>query len=129
CRAVNSGKAQIGDDDVKSEIGQTSQGYFSRFGLLDQVAAVAQLFRDRDSQGRLVLDKQEMFRVLRHLCQRQYLDTIHRGPGSTAGRPASKPCPHFLRVEPCSCSADSPIQFYGGKDSRGTKNNLDHEGL
>ena len=65
--AVNAGQPQIGDDDVEGEVGQARQGGLARLRLLDLVAAVAELLRDRLTERCFVLDEQEMFQRVRHL--------------------------------------------------------------
>ena len=73
--AVDSRKAQVGDDDVKCELGQARQGHFTGARLLDVIPTISQLFRDRLTQSSLVFDEKKMFNGVRHLVSRQYFDT------------------------------------------------------
>jgi hypothetical protein len=73
--AVDPGQPEVGHDDVESEVREVSESGFARLGLLDLVAAVAELLRNRLPQRRLVFDQQQMFQRIRHLARRQYSDT------------------------------------------------------
>ena len=61
-RAVDAGQAQVGEDDVEGEFCEPGDRRFARFGLLDTIAAVGQLFGNGLAQRGFVFDEQEMFR-------------------------------------------------------------------
>ena len=79
-RTVDAGQPQVGDDDVEGEIGEPRERRLARFGLLDLIAVVGQLFGDRLAQRRLVFDQQQMFRSIRHLRGANIL--THHGIGT-----------------------------------------------
>ena len=65
--AVDAGQPQVGDDDVEGEVGEPRERGLARVGLLDLVAAVAELLGDGLAERRFVLDEQQMFQRIRHL--------------------------------------------------------------
>ena len=77
--AVDAGQAQVGDDDVEGEVGELRERGLAGVGLLDLVAAVAELLGDRLAQRRFVFDEQQMFQRIRHLAERQILTHRPRG--------------------------------------------------
>src|SRR5439155_14001950 len=74
-RAVDAGQAEIGDNDVESELTESRERRLARIGLLDQVTAIAELLSDSLAKRGFVLDEEQMFRGLRHLARRQHIDT------------------------------------------------------
>ena len=72
---VHTRQTEVGDDDVERELGEPGDGVFAAGGLFDDEAVVGETFRDRFSQGGLVVYEKQMFRVFSHLVRRRYFDT------------------------------------------------------
>ena len=79
-RAVHARQAQIGDDDVEGEFGQMAERSLARFCLLNAVTAILELLRDRLTQGRFVLDEEQMFQRIRHFAGAAKILTPVRHP-------------------------------------------------
>ena len=62
-----SGQPQVGQDDVEGELAERSHRLFAVVGLDDVESGVGEQVGERETQGRLVLDEQEMRFLLRHL--------------------------------------------------------------
>ena len=59
----------------KANVRQALERLLAAVGLLDHEAAIGQPLGDRLAQRRLVVDEEQMFRAVSHLCGRQYFDT------------------------------------------------------
>ena len=71
---VDARQAQVGDHDVEREFGESLERRLAAFGLDHLVSVIRQTLGHRRSERRLVFDKQQMFRSIRHLYERRHFD-------------------------------------------------------